>query len=190
MLNKNINTTISALILVFFLSNNQFAQFRVGSQGSVAIPAGYFEDAVDVGFGTNINFSSTVFYSNIEVTGSIGYYNCGFKEDLPDYNFRFQTIPILIGARYNFTDVDFIPYAGFDAGLYYSKYYLEIDYGLLGSLSTEEREAKFGFSPVLGFRMNMSPLFDVDVNARYNRIRTKYIARAFVSIQAGIAFRI
>jgi opacity protein-like surface antigen len=185
------NSTYKTLLLILmFTSINLFPQMRIGSQGSVAIPAGFFEDAVDVGFGTNVNFSTTVFYTNFELTGSIGYYKCGFKEDLPDYNFRFETVPILVGARFNFTDVDFIPYVGFDAGLYHSKYYLEIDYGLLGTLSAEETETKFGFSPVLGFRMNMTPFFDVDVNARYNRIRTKYIARAFVSIQAGIAFRI
>ncbi|MDP2303793.1 MAG: outer membrane beta-barrel protein [Ignavibacteria bacterium] len=186
-----IKRSFRSLLFILILSTiNHFPQMRIGSQGSVAIPAGFFEDAVDVGFGTNVNFSTTVLYSNFELTGSIGYYKCGFKEDLPDYNFKFETIPLLIGARFNFTDVDFIPYVGFDAGLYHSKYYLEIDYGLLGTLSAKETENKFGFSPVVGFRMNMTPFFDVDVNARYNRIRTKYIARAFVSIQAGIAFRI
>lgn len=159
-------------------------------QGGTVIPTGFLEDAVEVGFGGNLNFSHTLFFSNLEITASTGYYYCGFKEDLPDYNFTLTSVPLLIGGKLNFTDHDFIPYIGLETGIYFTKYQLEIDYGLLGKLDAVTEDTHFGFAPILGFRMNITPNFDIDFNAKYNRIRTKYIARAYLVIQTGFAIRL
>jgi hypothetical protein len=175
---------------MIFFSLSSYAQPRFSYQGSAVFPTGYLEDAVEVGFGNTINASVNVFYSNLEVTASIGYYFCGFKEDLPDYNFSLKTIPILVGGRINLTDHDFIPYLGIQAGIYLNEYNLEIDDKIFGLYTAKTKENHLGAAVELGFRMNLSPSFDIDVNAKYNLLKNKYIARSFVLIQAGFAIRV
>ncbi len=178
------------IVIIIFLFHTSFAQLRIGMQGGTVIPTGFLEDAVEVGFGGNLNFNYSLFFSNFELSASTGYYYCGFKEDLPDYNFTLTSIPLMVGAKINFTDHDFIPYIGFETGVYYARYHLDIDYGLLGKLDAITEDTHFGFAPMMGFRMNITPDFDIDFSARYNRIRTKYIARAFLLIQTGLAIRL
>lgn len=167
-----------------------FSQTRIGMQGSVTIPTGYFEDAAEVGFGNTLSFTFPLFTSQLEGVVASGYYHCGFKEDLPDYNFSMSTVPILAGVRYNFTDVDIIPYVGVEGGIYYSFYDVKVDLGLIDKLHEKTKSNNWGFSPYGGFRMNLSPAFDIDVNIKYNRIKTVYIARAFLVVQAGCAIRL
>lgn len=40
-----------------------------------------------------------------------------------------------------------------------------------------------------GSKLNLTPELDLDVNAKYNRINTKYITRAYVFIQSGFAYK-
>ncbi|RPI76182.1 MAG: hypothetical protein EHM47_00595, partial [Ignavibacteriales bacterium] len=170
---------------VFILTSNNFAQIKVRLQGGAAIPTGYAEDAVALGYGGNINFSYPVFISNLEVSLTTGYYYFGFKENLPDYDFSFSSIPVIAGLRFNLNDFDFIPYIGVEGGVYISEYFVEIDYGFFGKTSVLTKATHWGIAPEFGFKMNLTPSFDVDVNAKYNRIDTKYIARAYLLFQTG-----
>lgn len=180
---------LSLFLVLFLLPSVSTAQLKVRLQGSAAIPTGYAEDAVSLGYGGNINFSHPFLINNLEVTLTAGYYYFGFKENLPDYDFSFSSVPVIAGLRFNLNDFDFIPYVGIEGGLYINQYYLHIDYGFFGVTSVLTKETHLGISPEFGFKMNLTPSFDVDVNAKYNRIKTNYIARAYLLFQTGFTYK-
>lgn len=179
---------LKILTLVLLITPALFPQFRARLQGAAAIPTGYTEDIVSVGYGGSLN-CSYLLNSYVEFSFTTGYYKFGYNENLPDYSFDFFTTPVLLGARVNLTDYDFIPYIGIEAGGYFSTYNLIIDYGYFGKEKVITKGRSWGISPELGFRINLTPFLDVDVNAKYNRINTKYITRAFVLIQSGFSYR-
>jgi outer membrane protein W len=176
------------LIIALFISTNLYGQFKIRVQGSAAIPTGYSEDIVSVGYGGNLNLSYA-FNSSFELSLTSGYFNFGLKENLPDYTFSFNTIPVIIGFRYNILDYNFIPYIGIEGGAYFSRFNLSIDYGYFGKVNVITRNRSWGISPEIGFKINLTPVLDLDVNAKYNRIKTLYITRAFVLIQSGFSYR-
>jgi hypothetical protein len=174
---------------VLITNGNGFGQLKVRLQGSAAIPTGYAEEAVSLGYGGNINFSHPLIITNLEISLTTGYYYFGFKENLPDYDFSFSSVPVIAGLRFNLNDFDFIPYIGIEGGLYISEYFIKIDYGIFGKASSLTKETHWGIAPELGFKMNLTPLLDIDVNAKYNRIDTKYIARAYLLFQTGFTYK-
>ncbi len=183
------NKSIYILLLFLLLSADSFAQFDIKLKGGTVIPLGYFENSVDVGFGGTVNFS-TYINPYLEISLTAGYYYCGYKEDLPDYDFSFKTAPVLAGLRYNFSDFDFITYAGLEAGIYFSEFFLELEDAATGKFRALTPETNIGISPEIGFKMNIAPGFDVDVNAKYNRVRSKYVSRAYLMIQSGFVIKL
>lgn len=177
------------LTVILLLQPVGSAQFRGSFQVAAAIPAGYFEDVAEAGGGSTLNLVYYPLNVDLEFSLTTGYYSLGYKENLPGYTFRYTGIPLLAGVKFNFSSFDFIPYAGLEAGVYFDRYLVTIDYGLLGKFTTETTDINPGISPYAGFRMNLSPSLDLDVNARYNRINTKYYARAYIVIQTGLAYR-
>ncbi|GJQ32940.1 MAG: hypothetical protein HBSAPP04_17790 [Ignavibacteriaceae bacterium] len=170
-------------------SANIFPQIGVRLQGSAAIPAGQLENHVDAGLGGNISFNLPVLFPGLELTLTTGYYYCGLKENLPGYDFNFKSVPLTAGFRYLIGEGNEItPYIGIEGGAFFTEYFLEVDYGLLGKPVEITREVTPGISPEAGFRIYIAPGLDIDVNARYNRIRTKYVSRAYIALQSG--FRI
>ena len=186
---RNIKLFIITLFIIL-LCFPSFAQVKIRLQGATAIPTGFAEDAVSLGYGGNINLSHYLINSYFEISLTAGYYQFGFKENLPDYNFSFKSIPLIAGLRFNFTDYDFIPYVGLEGGIYFTEYLTEFDDGFLGINSVITKATHWGLSPEAGFKINLTPLFDLDVNAKYNRINTQYIARAYLLIQTGFTYKI
>lgn len=184
---KKVLYLLILLTALFYSELN--AQVRLSLNGASVVPAGGFQDAVEVGYGGNLTLSYLPFNPYVEFSLSSGFYNCGYKKDLPDYSVTYSAIPVLAGVRLNFTDFDFIPYVGVEAGVYFPKYVVEVDDGLLGKSSYTTYDRDPGIAPYAGFRMNLLSNFDIDVNAKYNRINTKYIARSFLLIQTGFAYR-
>ena len=184
--------TLRILILSAFLffSEYNYAQIKIRVQGASAIPTGYAADAVSLGYGGSVNLSYPFVLQNLELSFTTGYYYFGFKENLPDYDFAFSSVPVIAGLRFNLNDYDFIPYVGIEGGIYISKYLLEIDYGYFGKTSAITKATHWGISPEFGFKMNLTPAFDVDVNAKYNRINTKYIARAYLLFETGFTYKL
>jgi hypothetical protein len=180
---------IFSILLFCICVQTVSAQTRISVQGASVLPTAELQDAADVGFGGCLNISTPVYYSNLEAVLSAGYYLCGYKENLPDYKFSFTTAPLLLGLRWNFTDVDFIPYAAFYGGVFFNTYRLEIDDKVFGLYTARTVDRHLGFAGELGFRMNLNPDFDIEVCARYNHLKNKYIARSFVEIQSGVDVR-
>lgn len=182
-------TCILLLFSIFFLNSESFSQPKLRLQVATAIPTGYAEDAVSLGYGGSFNFSSPLLVSNIELSITAGYYQFGFKENLPDYDFKFTSIPIIAGIRFNLTDIDVIPYVGIESGIYITEYLTKISFGFFGDTSTVTNAIHWGVSPEAGFKINITPSFDLDVKAKYNYIRTVYIARAYLLIETGFTFK-
>jgi hypothetical protein len=184
--------TLRLIILTFILllTSDSFSQLKIRIQGAAAIPTGYAEDAVSLGYGGNINFSYPFFIPNLELSLTTGYFYFGFKENLPDYDFSFSSVPVIAGLRFNLNDYNFIPYIGIEGGIYISEYFVEIDYGFFGKSSALTKDTHWGVAPEFGFKMNLTPSFDVDVNAKFNRIDTKYIARAYLLFQTGFTYKL
>jgi len=185
----NSSYLLMPLMVFLLLQTVGSAQFRGSLQLAAAIPVGYFEDVAEAGGGSTLNLVYYPLNVDLEFSLTTGYYSLGYKENLPGYTFRYTGIPLLAGAKFNFSSFDFIPYVGLEAGVYFDRYFVTIDYGLLGKFTTETSDINPGISPYAGFRMNLSPSLDLDVNARYNRINTKYYARAYIVIQTGLAYR-
>ena len=83
---RNIKLFIITLFIIL-LCFSSFAQVKIRLQGATAIPTGFAEDAVSLGYGGNINLSHYLINSYFEISLTAGYYQFGFKENLPDYNF-------------------------------------------------------------------------------------------------------
>lgn len=186
---KYYSTSILLLFFIILLNSDSFSQTKLRLQLATAIPTGYAEDAVSLGYGGSINISSPIFISNIELSVTAGYYQFGFKENLPDYDFNFTSIPIIAGVRFNFTDVDVIPYIGLESGVYITEYLTKISFGFFGDTSTVTNAIHWGISPEAGFKINIIPELDLDVKAKYNYIRTVYIARAYLLIETGFTIK-
>lgn len=180
---------ILQFIFIISCCSFSFAQPKLRVQGAAAIPTGYAEDAVSLGYGMNLNFSNYLLNSLFEISFTAGYYKFGFKENLPDYNFSFTSVPLLAGLRFNLTDYDFIPYIGLEGGIYFTEYLTAIDYGFFGISSVTTSATHWGLSPEAGFKINITPYLDIDVNTKYNRINTNYIARAYLLIQTGFTYK-
>lgn len=196
MMKKNIivyNYTLLMAEILFFsilFSSPSDAQLRVAVQGTSVVPTGELETYTEVGYGGSVVISYYPVTTDFEFTLSSGFYLAGLKENLPGYDFDIEFLPVALGLRYNFGDVNLIPFAGAEAGYYKSKYILLIKSPILGNSLTETREWNFGYAPYLGFRMNLSEALDFEVSAKYNVIITKYIGRGFINIMSGIAYRL
>jgi len=178
---------VSLLILISFSASPQLG---IRLQGSAAIPAGQLENHVDAGLGGNISFNYPILIPGLEVSLTTGYYYCGLKDNLPGYEFNFKSIPLTMGLRYVFGEGNEItPYIGVEGGAFFTEYFLEVDYGLNGKPVEITKEVTPGISPEAGFRIYIAPGLDVDVNARYNRIRTKYVSRAYIALQSGFRLK-
>ena len=177
------------LLLVVLFTCELHSQPGTRVQGSAAIPAGQLENHVVAGLGGNISFNLPVIFAGLELTLTTGYYYCGLKDNLPGYEFNFKSVPLTAGFRYLIGEGNEItPYIGLEGGVFYTEYFLKVDYGLLGKPVEVTREVTPGISPEAGFRIYIAPGLDIDVNARYNRIKTKYVSRAYIALQSG--FRI
>ncbi len=178
--------------VVFFLlpAASITAQPIIRLQGAAAVPAGDLEKYTDVGYGGSLSLSIPLLFNGFEVTASGGYYHCGYKEDLPDYDFTYTTIPLTAGFRINLSDIGFIPYIGVESGVYFAEYFLEIDYGAIGKHTAKTKDTNWGIAPEIGFRMNLTPYLDIDASAKYNHIKSKYVGRSFLIIQSGFSVRL
>ncbi len=182
----------SLIMLAFVLldSSRLYAQFRTGLQISALIPTGELEAQTEVGYGGVFNASYYPFTTDFEFTFSASFFRAGLKENLPDYDLDVDFIPVVVGVRYNFGDVNVIPFAGIEGGVYFSKYDLLIKSRLLGNSSTTTKDQGFGYAPYIGLRMNLSEALDFEVTAKYNTVITPYVGRGYVNILSGITSRL
>jgi len=184
------------LFIVLFTSSSLFAQgMGAGVQGGVALPMGDFGDMVSTGFGGQGNFVFNV-NKNLGITGSIGYYTFGTNSDfdiiLKDYSF--STIPVLVGARYCFTQKNFKPYVAAELGMFFSSfsYTYASEWSIfLESESDQEVSdsgSDFGYVFGAGFMLPIGKKADLDVSVKYNTISSDGTSLNYITIVVGAMF--
>lgn len=170
------------IILLLFVSSYSSAQSKMALGGNVgiALPMGDFGDAFKTGFGANAVFLYN-FNENIDLTGSLGYFTWTSKasDDL-----TFSSIPILVGARYNLSQMSsLLPYGVVELGFHSVTAKAKV-FGTTVSAS----ETDFGFGLGAGFYYPINEKAKIDVNAKYNVISADGGSDGYLSICAGVLF--
>lgn len=173
---KKLLSILAVVIAIAFTANAQ----KIGIQASVGLPMGDFKDVADAktGFGG----TGTYFYEAegaFMITGSIGFLSFSTDPDKGSY----MMIPVMAGARYAFSEGNFMPYAGAEAG--YSIFSFSASGG-----GTAVSNNNIGLAPMLGFMMEMSKGLNLDVNAKYNMILTSGSTTSYLGVNAGVVFEL
>lgn len=185
---KKIVSILVVLTMIAFAGFTNAQKMGAEVQIGVGLPMGSFGDAFKTGFGGQ----GTFLYSlnpDITLTGAIGYYSFTNK-DYSDASY--STVPVLVGARYALGKGSFAPYAGAELGIHFGSFKVvtpAIDYGFgytsSGGTFTSS-SSDFGFSPMVGFMMPLTPKLNLDVNLKYNIISTSGSSTSFLGINAGV----
>ncbi len=182
---------INAIIMMFFSVTMPVhaQQMKAGVQIGAAIPVGDWGDWVSTGFGGIGTFHYEL-KPEITLTGAIGYYSFGSKNDISDLigsygDYSYSVVPIVAGARYNLgkNAEKFMPYVGAELGFYLVSSSWKVSYWGY-SADYDHSETEFGFSPMVGFKYNLQKNLDLDVNAKYSIISD---IGQFV-VNAGVVF--
>jgi hypothetical protein len=142
---------------------------QIALDANISIPGGAGEN-VGTGYGGAAAFYYQLLTRNTFISASVGYN--AFE--------GFTIIPLLIGARYNFSITGFQPYIGVELGLYLTSY----DNTVIGSSSD------FGLQPKIGFRYPLSPGLDFDASIKYHIITGEGDSFTILAPGIGIAYTI
>ena len=184
---KKVVSIIVVLTVLVFSGISNAQKMGAEVQVGVGLPMGDFGDAFKTGFGGQ----GTFLYSlnpELTLTAAIGYYSFTNK----DYSdATFSTVPVLVGARYVLGKGSFVPYAGAELGLHFCTIKVvapkfDFGFGSIGGGTSSTSESDFGFSPMVGFMMPLSPKLNLDVNLKYNIISTSGQSSNFIGINAGV----
>lgn len=160
-------------VLCFYLSNlyaqTQESPMGVSLQAGVSVPSGDFDNSAGLGVGGEGTFEYLI-NENLGLTGTLGYYEWGAKNDLPQgFDYSFSTVPLLAGGKYFFMLGGFLPYVGAQLGLNFVSLKQTVQIAGVNS-NLDESSTKFGFSPLVGLRYLMPPNLAFDMTFKYNII--------------------
>lgn len=189
---KKVVSLIVVLTVLVFSGMSHAQKMGAEVQVGLGMPMGSFGDAFKMGFGG----MGTFMYSlnpEVTLTGGIGYYTFTHK-DYSDASF--SSVPVLVGARYALGKGSFAPYAGAELGIHFTTSKVTVptfdlgEFGSYGGGTASASESVFGFSPMVGFMMPLSPKMNLDVNLKYNIISTSGSSSSFLGILAGVQMAI
>lgn len=184
---RKISSVLIIVLVIAFSGIVNAQKMGAGVQVGVGLPMGDFGDACKTGFGG----SGTFLYSlnpELSLTGSIGYYTFTYK-NWSDASF--STVPVLVGARYALGKGSFAPYIGAELGFHFCSYQTKASTSQVMGITYEMpslsgNSTDFGFAPIIGFLMPISPKVNLDVNLKYNIISTSGSSSSFLGINAGV----
>jgi hypothetical protein len=149
-----------ALAAVMLVSTNMFAQdgrFSVGAE--LAMPGGDYGDNAGTGFGASLRYEMPM-GDNLGLTGTVGYLMYG-KKSVETYGYKYEysssVIPIMLGAKYYFTEQQNGFYGAFQIGLSMLSNKSEYSYDLLGvhySGSDTQSSSAFTWAPGVGYHLD------------------------------------
>ncbi len=175
-----------SFLVLFFFSSNLFSQTKLNLQGGIQFPSGDFSDNAATGYGGSATFEYKIPLIPISVTGMIGYYNWGEKEDAVYSDYSFSSIPFMVGGRYYLSSFIVKPYFGAELGINV----LSFDYNYQRGeviIEIDNTETKFSIAPIFGVKFGIGILLDLDVNIKYNVITTDPSTNNF-GVNAGLSF--
>lgn len=171
------NILLAILVIICLWSNFAYSQAEQSNMGvllqaGVAVPMGDFDESAGLGAGGEATFEYLV-NENLGLTGTLGYYEWGAKDDLPQgFDYSFSNIPLLIGGKYFIPLGGFVPYAGAQLGLNFVSVEQTVSEENI-DLNLDDSSTEFGFSPLAGFRFLMPPNLAFDMTFKYNIISTE-----------------
>ena len=177
---KKIIIAISFVLIIF--SSNILAQSTLNLQGGVQFPSGDFSDVAGTGYGGSATFEYKLPLLPISLTGMIGYYHWGEKEDIEGVDYSYNSIPFMVGGRYYMSSLIIKPYFGAELGINVFSSDVETP-----RLKIENTDTKFSIAPMFGIKFGIGILIDLDVNIKYNVITTDPSTNNF-GVNAGVSF--
>lgn len=179
---------LSALLVAFLVAGfiNAQGKMALGFNAGVALPMGDFGDGYDMGFGGNALFAYHA-NPNVDVTLSAGYLTWSGKDALDGLNFN--SIPVMVGAKYLFGKDKFHPYIAGELGVHFVSVDLpeyEFEGETFGGGSSSD--TYFGWGAGAGFLFQLGSNMDLDVNAKYNGISSSGGSSDYVSVMVGLLF--
>jgi hypothetical protein len=164
-----------------------YPQFRLSVQGALNSPVGDFSDFAGRGYGINAT-GQFVQNNTLSYTIGLGYNHWSARTGLPvGWDYKYSTVPLTGGIRYNVYRGSFIPYIGAMLGIYFTSLSSVIAVGPIAT-SENNSDVHFGIVPLAGFTFPLSSSIAVDVNLQYNIITNKGSATNYVGINAGFMF--
>jgi len=161
-----------AVIALFIISSSSvFAQngrFSIGA--NVAMPMGDFGDAAGVGFGGSLRYEMPV-GDNLGLTGTVGYLTFGGKDFFDGINFNL--IPIMVGAKYYFTEQQNGFYAGIAVGMTSSS----------TSAEGSESSTVFTWAPGIGYHLD-----NIDLGLDYNSYTKDEFTTSYLGLRLAYVF--
>lgn len=157
---------------------------NVGGGLAVGLPMGDFADAVNTGFGLNLEGDYFVM-PELSVGVSTGYQSFKYKSDGGGSG-SFNIVPFTLKGNYYFMQDAIKPYVGLGLGLFFdnSKYEISWPSYFLNPVTNQpdtvmlttkytDKTTDFAISPMAGVLFNISDALSLNINARYNMFSVK-----------------
>jgi hypothetical protein len=164
-------------------------RFWVSVHLGVAVPVLDLYNDLSLGFNGGADLIYR-FNNKVFLTLSTGYYYWGPKFDLPDdISFHYTAVPVMLGIRYCFDKVDYKPYIGVEAGYCFVNSSVNVEMPE-SEQSACTNQSKFGYSPIIGLTYYLSYKMDLDLNFKYNFIKTKDVRTQSIGVNLCFDFAI
>lgn len=169
---------VLAFMLFMLFGSNSFGQTTINA--GMQFPTGDIKDGLNNGYGFSLTMDFSIPVIPVALAISAGYNSWKYNDNTLLSGNKFYAIPIMAGVRFFAPGVGIKTYVGGDVGVAYYN----------SNISGSSASTKFAFSPVLGFRYNLSPVGTIalDVNARYWVISQSGSTINWFGINGGVSF--
>ena len=178
---------IILLGIAFPVQNANAQDWFLSPQVSASLPFGDFAETYKFGLGGDVTVSYRVL-DQLFLTGAAGYhiFSRELKGNIVDG--KFTTIPIVIGARYEFEPATLTPYLLGEVGLHFiSSSYDRDDITRVNTITKSETDTGFGIGG--GILYDLAGL-RIDANLKYILVSSSPMDFSYVQISAGLNFPI
>ena len=168
-----------------FITNLCYSQdpnwkHQIEGEISAQLPGGDFKNLTELntGFGGSLSYFYRV-SNNLFVSASVGYYDfvLGLSKG------TFNSIPLLIGLKYNLVTKGVQPYLGIEGGIYFFK-------STINNVLYKDDSTRFGIVPKFGVRIPIEDGLDVDFSAKFHQMLNFDPSLNFFGINLGLSYTI
>ncbi len=148
------NLLVIAFVLMSSIAFAQSGRFSLGAE--VAIPGGDYGDNAGTGFGASLRYEMPL-GDNLGLMGTVGYLTYGSKTvdfgGFGSYKYTNSMIPIMVGAKYYFSEQQNGFYADLQLGLTMLTTKSSFEFG--GTTTDDSQSASaFTWSPGIGYHLD------------------------------------
>lgn len=159
---KIIPICLFAALFLFIGKSDAQQNLKLGANLQYSLPQGDFGDLYNNAFGGNV-IGVYDLSESFDLSLSLGYESYSFDNSSvgggSNIDASISDIPLLVGARYYFTDANFRPYGTVEIG----PHFLSASVGSVSASST-----KFGYGIGVGFNLPLNQKILLDVAAKFN----------------------